>query len=584
MKTALFLTLPFLALTLVEGTAVSLYGNLAFYGRGSRRLPRYWKDLNKVKCTNGAMAYFPYTDADSEQEVTTTTAPAEGETNDDVISNDKAINYPINIYLPSVINKKEGEPDYSEIRFEVERNDEENVDSIVIDFSEYKTFKAEMKFRPPPVSKLVDDGYTCENIGLPCTNLADYDFTANPDEWLSLVDYRIFFEDPVNMNSEYFDEEDKVDFIYEFDSFPKPTSEWTEVIGTIGNMDYDSKFTSFIMRNYGTMPVYLSVGNSMFLKERDTVMVQSGKFQNGFGDWSWGNKTRDYPYANDPNNENALYYFTDKDGGFACYVSVDTYNVGFAAPPEGISFRVHPIEDNNFQFRVSHSDNSYWLKNLTTWLVDRNCQIPVGKQSTVLVDIRSMMYLDSKRMLKNEVSGFWVQSISEIKVIKDLLLAQGLETESINYLDEMYFYDYTLHHTFPTDLSKFKINTFNKTEGMPECDITVHSHKDWSDKSNQWPNDVTFDEVFKSKNIISAEVYNNGLNSGDGPSTTTTTTTEASAAPTEAPTDTASATGTVTSTSTPTQGNSDNTDDAISNKVFSMTLLFTILSLFVLFY
>ena len=105
--------------------------------------------------------------------------------------------------------------------------------------------------------------------------------------------------------------------------------------------------------------------------------------------------------------------FATKEGGeYAYYVHMEK---GISAPPEGISFRIRPMNDNQFIFNIC-GKRQYYLTN--DYEIHRNCKIPIGEESEYLIDVRSLAYSEPKNFLTNDISGFWLQTISKIIELK----------------------------------------------------------------------------------------------------------------------------------------------------------------------
>ncbi|ORX80926.1 hypothetical protein BCR32DRAFT_327512 [Anaeromyces robustus] len=485
-------------------TLPEIVSNFAFFGRGLRHLPNYWKDT--IKGSRDAEVYFPYNVYDDYDETTKDTTVEDGDNENIPKIVDKAKNYPLVMFLPG---KKSRE--YSKINYYFENED------TYINLNSFVKIKSEMKIVPPTAEDLISREYTCESIGLNCEKLEEYDFKANEEEWLSKVDLKLYAESDEVKEDPDLDESDKIFFNYELEDFTQPTTKWQECTANINpaNISPDYVYNNFIIRNYGTMPVYLFVGNSYFLKDRPTVVVQDGITQNqkSFSDWSW---------YKDVNSNRELTYFKDEvcpldedqkkcvrleskiDGESAYYVRVEH---GVSAPPEAVSFRIRPMNDNIFKFKVGTQD----AFNLTErYLVYRNCKIPIGEESEVLIDTRSIAYANPMPMMTNDINDFWVQSISRVNDTRNELMKTDPEAAK-NCKDVYYFYSLTLHHTYPTDLSKYVRSKLD--ENGPECRIEMETHDDWVDNEfvTQWPDDLEFDDIFSSKNRV--EIVDDDLNS-----------------------------------------------------------------------
>jgi len=74
------------------------------------------------------------------------------------------------------------------------------------------------------------------------------------------------------------------------------------------------------------------------------------------------------------------------------------------------------------------------------------------------------------------------------------------EVEEKNaYVDDLYFYDLTFHNNYPTNLGPF---TLTKLYSTGECDPSLHSHEFISSSKKRWPDDINFDKLTASKNIV----------------------------------------------------------------------------------
>jgi len=473
-----------------------IIGNLAFFGRGQRYLPNYWNDIKDTKGSKDAKVYFPYNEFDESDKT---------DNNTDIVDNAK--NHPLVLFLPGKKNRI-----YSNIDFQIKS------EQTLINLSSFHKFKSEMKLVPPSVEDLKSDGYTCESIGLSCKDLSDYDFNANSKEWLSKVNIQLYLESEDANNEEYDDPEERRNYHYRIENLNSPTNKWSECVGDIIITNFFDSFTftytDFVFRNYGTMPVYIYVGNTMFLKKNPTDMVKEGIVQNNFDNWSWTKESTCFSnekYSKDPDKKNGFKFVGITDGDSACFIK---FLNGFSAPPEGISFVIHPLNDNQLKFKI-HSKKEF---NLTeNYLIHRNCKVPIGEESEFLIDVRSIVYSDPKFLLMNDIDAYWIQSISEINKIKEELKVTKGKKYADEYRDIWYFYSFTLHHTYPEDTSKYvKRKLF---EEGPECNIELETHEDWGKKDYrndvipviQWPDDIKFDTIFKSKNYVET-IDNDELN------------------------------------------------------------------------
>jgi hypothetical protein len=510
-----------------------IIGNLAFYGRGQRHLPNYWNDIKDIKGSNHAKVFFPFNDSDDNS--TEGAKREEAASSNDIV--DVARNYPLVLYIPG--RPKNG--NYSSIVFSVIGNDKEEP----IELTSFHKIKSEMKIVPPRVTDLVDDGIVelnedgsfknlginpedlnHENIDLQSIDINNLDLSKNIDLWEQNVDIRLFFEsEEINNDPEYTKEEILL-YHFEIDNFEQPTTRWKECKGDINKSKIISSnilYSDFVIRNYGVLPVYLYIGNTIFLKKEPTVMVKEGKNQNEFQNWSWhksqnsANKTATYyegeQYKYPGDDKGCVKFVSKEDGDAAYYVHIDG---GISAPPEGVSFRVRPMNDSTFKFKI---DNKKEFNLTGEYLVHRNCKIPIEEETEVLVDVRSLVYSDPKFMLMNDINGFWVQQISEIKAKKNITEKLHGKEAAEAYEEVFYFYDFILHNTYPEDPEN-EMDPYDPTkkryvkqklfEDGDECRLTLETHEDWEDKSKTneadpviaWPDDIDFDTVFKSKHSI----------------------------------------------------------------------------------
>ena len=232
--------------------------NLAFFGRGQRQPVHYWNEV--IRKSNGAEVYYPSFKYDTSV----------------------ADNQPLVLYLPG---KKENEGDYTFINYSLDDNDDKN-----ISLNDYHLVKSEIKLVLPSINELITNGYTCASIGLTCTDLTKYDFNANVKEWLSKVDIKLFMESDEANNGTYDNESEKYSYHYQIVGAKAITNEWSEFIGSIDESEFknsDLLYNNLVFRNYGTMPIYIYIGNTMFLKKDPTDMVKNGTIQKNFENWSW---------------------------------------------------------------------------------------------------------------------------------------------------------------------------------------------------------------------------------------------------------------------------------------------------------
>jgi len=194
--------------------------------------------------------------------------------------------------------------------------------------------------------------------------------------------------------------------------------------------------------------------------------------------------------------------FATKEGGeYAYYVHMEK---GISAPPEGISFRIRPMNDNQFIFNIC-GKRQYYLTN--DYEIHRNCKIPIGEESEYLIDVRSLAYSEPKKFLTNDISSFWLQTISDIRKIKQKIKEEtGDEAAADAYEDVLYFYSFTLHHTYPSDTSGY-VKSKLYEEGS-DCNINLETHTDWERSSNEaypvipWPDNFSYNVKFTKEGIL----------------------------------------------------------------------------------
>ncbi|OUM67638.1 hypothetical protein PIROE2DRAFT_58674 [Piromyces sp. E2] len=469
----------------IKVTLEKLLGNFVFFGRGQRKLPKYWSDLSEIKVSKNSKVYFPYHKYDNDPEKPNTT--------------DEAKNYPLTLFLSG-----KNDEEYSEIRFNTDRNDD-------INFKDYTYFKSELKFRIPKAKYLVNDGYTCENIGLSCTDLSQYDFSKN-NEWLNLIDFKIFFEDREISESTTYSNEEKKNLNYELTTFGTPTTEWKEHVAKIEIKDSNLQYTSLVFRNYGKMPVYVSIGNSIFVKsnEEDIIIVKNGKYSEGFENMSWykdddGHEDTvffDQVYPEDPEQKTSIYFSTKEDFNYA--MKVEIKKIPTFGPPEAVSFKYRPMKDT----RLNLTFNRNLTLSIVEYLNARNCRTIQLEENTILVDLKYYILTDSKLLMDNNVNCIWIQTVTDIEGIKKQLFTED-EIEKNAYVDDLYFYDLTFHNNYPTDLSPY---TLTKLYSTGECDPSLHSHDYISSAKKRWPEDITFEKMIASKNIVEYIDPNENIN------------------------------------------------------------------------
>lgn len=203
--------------------------SLVFYSRYQENILNYWNDINKVRGTHDTKVFLSNSEYDENNK---------GDTQDNSLV----------LFLPGKKNFF-----YSNINIDI-TNDERTVD-----LTSFRKLKSEIKLVAPTANELISKGYTCENIGLSCVNLNDYDFNNNTKEWLSRVDLRIFLES-----------DEKYSDLYEITGNPKPSNVWNEFIGRIDKNTLPNKtliYTNLVFRNYGLMPIYVYIGDTVFLKD-----------------------------------------------------------------------------------------------------------------------------------------------------------------------------------------------------------------------------------------------------------------------------------------------------------------------------
>jgi len=368
-------------------TIEKLLGNLVFFGRGQRSLPKYWSDLTEIEVSKNSTVYFPYHKYDNDPE-----KPS---------SSDEAKNYPLTLLL-----SKTKDEEYSEIRFNAERNGN-------INFADYTYFKSEIKFRVPKV-KYLGSSYSCEDLGLSCTDISQYDFSKS-DEWLNQVDFKIFFEDiEIAKSTEYSDEEKK-NLSYELTTFDTPTTSWNEIVGKIEVKDSNLQYTSLVFRNYGKMPVYISIGNTIFVKsnEEDTVIIKNGQFMDGFENFSWYRNDDEHEdtvfldqvYPDDPEQKKSIYMSTKEDFNYA--IKMEINNIPTFGPPEAISFKYRPMKDSRLNFTF----NRNFTLSIVEYLNARNCRVIQTEENTILIDLKYYILTDSKSLMNNNVNCIWIQTV-----------------------------------------------------------------------------------------------------------------------------------------------------------------------------
>jgi len=444
-----------------NGEMSPILGNLVFYGRGQNRLAELWNENKDIEGSEGVAAYFPSNDNSTEESITFS-------------------NKPLVLYLPGRLNNK-----YSYASFHT------IYDKGSINLYTYHMIKSELKLIPPTVEELINSNYTCESLNLSCSELSEYDWNEDY-EWVYNTDIRLF------LRSEELDE-------YEIELDSKITNRWQECIGYIYNDKKEYKrinFNELVIKNYGSMPVYILVGNTMFLKREPTYIVKEGVIQKDFSDWSWfksdsgreptyfGNEV----YEDDFQQKNCVKFIAKTDGEYCYYAHTEK----FMGVPEAVSFRIRPMNDNQFKFKI---DNKMEYNLTSDYFIHRNCKIPIGIESNVLIDVRSLVYSNPTYLLNNDIFGFWIQTISEIENIKKKLIDEKGKEASDAYSEVLYFYDLVMHNTYPDDL--YNYSQFNLDEDGDYCRIEQESHMDWGkygrvNEKNpviQWPEDIDLNNV-----------------------------------------------------------------------------------------
>ncbi|OUM68765.1 hypothetical protein PIROE2DRAFT_3454 [Piromyces sp. E2] len=453
------------------------YGNLAFYGRGQRKLANYWNNIDEIKCLGKAKVYFPYSEFFEQN----------------IHNEDSAQNQPLVMLIPGKIRKS-----YSRIGFFIPSKYNTN-----ISLNQYHKIKTEMKVIPPSIDELVSEGYTCDNIGLPCENIQDYNFNENPSEWLSHVELQLYIESSNINDSEDLEEKDKMSYHIRIENFTSPTQQWSECTGDIISSNFND-YDSFVFRNYGTMPVYLFLGNTMFLKKEPTYMVRQGNIQHHFLDLNWnkkviGNETvyfNDTIYNTDPKNSSCLKFKKIDEGEYVFSGHIEN---GISAPPEAISLRVLLLNKGNFQLRIN---NKEWYDLNELFFQPRNCKIPLGKEIELLIDTRSLFYSNPKNTVNNDVEGYWLKSIIDANDIKNKSLKIHNHRIEDDSCEAFFLYDFIIHHTFPNSTSSYIKTKLN--EDGPECNIELQTQEDWSNSKTikSWPDDISLEVIHQSKNVV----------------------------------------------------------------------------------
>jgi len=457
--------------------ASEIISNLAFFGRGQRQPTRYWNKV--IRKSNGAEVYYPFYKYDTPD----------------------ADNQPLVLYLPGM---KDDESGYSYINYYLDDDED-------INLTQYHLVKSEIKLVLPSANELITSGYTCASIGLTCNDLTEYDFDTNLNEWLSKVDFKLYLESDDANNETYDNEDSKYLFHYQIVGEKEITNEWGEFVGSIDKSELinpEFVYNNLVFRNYGKMPIYIYIGNTIFLKKYPTDMVRDGEIQNKFSNWSWYQNTPNKPITyfsnqicpDDIEEKPCVKFVTKENGSFAYYVHIEN---GISSPPEGISFRIRPMNDNQFKFKLDFK-REYNLTN--DYVIHRNCKIPIGEESEYLIDVRSLVYSEPKTLLTNDVSGFWLQTISDINQIKQNIKEEQGDDAADAYEEVLYFYSFTIHHTYPSDTSRYVKSKF--FESGSECNINFETHADWERSTNEafpvipWPDDFSYNLKFNNEGIL----------------------------------------------------------------------------------
>ncbi|OUM57242.1 hypothetical protein PIROE2DRAFT_17830 [Piromyces sp. E2] len=448
-------------------------GNIVFYGRGQGSLATHWCTTNNIKSSSGVNIYFPV-----ENEIQDTDKF-------NIIKNN-----PMIVYMPTG-----GKKDYSFVDFGLANTN--------IDLLDFQSFRAELRISVPKIEDLIAEGYTCESIGLKCTNLKDYDFSKDESKWLSKVDLKFYLEsNGINTNNYYTDEERDY---YRINLISEPlTTTWSEYEGKIEIQNYYEQYpyTNLVIRNYGSMPINIHFGNSIFRTNKIIPLLVEGMPANGYTSYSWLINGADMigvdPVAlllDDPEKKTALYYSAANKADYAYYV----HNTGDSyGPPEGISFKIMAYHVNHFKIKL---DNIKEFNLTTEFVLDRNCKIPNEKEVEILIDIRSLVYADSFHMMTNDINGYILQAFTDSNHVTELLRSSGKSLDEANdQTSRVYYYTFDIHNTYPTDLSKYTTIKYDSKLNK-ECDISSHYHNDWEGKSYQWPSIINSADKFY-KHII----------------------------------------------------------------------------------
>jgi len=455
-------------------------GNLVFFGRGQRTSPKYWGDLNQIKVSKRSKVFYPYQKYDDDPTYTG--------------SSDEAKNYPLSIFLPEIDSNNQ----YSEVRFEAERTD-------FLNLADFSYLNTELKIRYPETKYLISEGYTCQKLGLSCTEIDEYDFKKNTD-WLKNIDLKIFLEDYTVTYSDKYSDEEKKKKSYELKNIEKPTIEWKELVGKIENIDKTLNYTSLIFRNYGKMPVYLSIGNTIFIKseDEDIHVIKNGKFGEYFQNKNWYENREDHystVYSNkvcplDSEKKNSIYCAAIENYTYGVKATIFE-DVPTFGPPEAISFKYRTMQDDTL---LNALFNEKLTLSINEYLNARGCLHKTQEEATILLDLKHYILMDSKNLMNNDVFTVWIQTVTDIEAIKNQILLQTKnETLSKAYVEELYFYDLTLHNKYPTNLEPYTLANLYTKEN---CDVSLHGYSYILSTKKRWPDDIKFEKMYNSKNIV----------------------------------------------------------------------------------
>lgn len=453
-------------------------GNIVFYGRGQASLSTHWCSTEDIKSSSGVNVYFP-------------------EKGDNQSTNVR--NYPFIIYMPD-----KGKKEYSYIDFSLSNN--------AIDLLNAVLLKSELRISPPKGEDLIEAGYTCESIGLSCSNLKDYDFEKNEDEWLKNIDIKFYIESSEINNSIYYGDDEKEYYKLEI-PIGSLSTKWKEYEGKIYFQNYyeNSPYTNFIIKNYSSMPINIHIGNTIFLKNKVIPLLVNGSPASGYTNYSWLINGADAlgseyisSYESDPDQKSALVYSALNKANYAYYVHYIGNTYG---PPEAISFNIRAFHVNQLKLKI---DNIKEFNLTTDFILDRNCEISNEQEINILLDIRSLVYADSFHLFTNDITGYFLQAYTdENHIKKNLLQKSGDEAYIDKETSKIYFYSINLHCTYPTDLSQFTVVDYDSKTNK-HCDISMHNHNDWENNglSWAWPNIVDSVDSLYKQTIITIDDSN----------------------------------------------------------------------------